>query len=91
MAATMKAKSTPPAAYRRSATHYTVESTSRTLDFYNVRLGRYAWECECEGFHYRRSCQHVGAVIAAERGRIHEEQRAGRSGLKLEDLFADMG
>ena len=90
MAAPMKAKSAPPAVCRRSATHYIVESTSRTLDFYNVRLTTYAWECECEGYHYRRACTHVGAVIAAERERIHMEQRAGRSGLKLEDLFRDM-
>jgi hypothetical protein len=79
---------------------YSVASGSKTLVFYNVTPGEHGWQCECEGYAYRKTCRHIARTIEYDAQFIAERVKArtahlpappvnNRPKLKLEDLWPD--
>lgn len=46
-----------------SDVHYWTESRTVTLATHDLTLGEYGWECDCEGFHFKATCEHVRQLV----------------------------
>jgi hypothetical protein len=83
-----KAITQAPTPRRISDTHYAIDSFTDTLKGYDLHMGEHGWTCTCMGYGYNRKCKHIARLhdhLSAQRN-----SPARKTGLKLEDLFADV-